>query len=159
MCSLPARADMLLLSDTTLVTGTESAVFSFAAPGPGTVTAQLTNLDWPQALSGLSFMASAPGQVLASWASPSNPSGPSTQSLTFQVGQAGTYYANVTATPGGPLDIGVYSFTLHFSNGSSAVPLPASGWLLAAAVIVLIGMLRSWRGRQGIETAAEPAAH
>jgi hypothetical protein len=158
--SLPARADMFLLGDTTMVTGTESATFSFTTPGAGTVTAQLTNLNWPQVLSSLSFMASSPSQVLASWSDPTQPgTGTQTQTLTFQVAHPGTYFANVTAQAGGPLDIGVYSFSLHFSNGASPVPLPASGWLLAAAVIVLLGMLRSWRGRRTIEALPQQAAH
>jgi hypothetical protein len=146
----PARADMLLLANTTMVTGTESSVFSFTAPASGNVTAELTNLDWPTTLSGLSFMASSGSQVLGSLSAPSL-ANTNTQMLTFHVSHPGTYFANVTATPGGPLDIGVYSFSLHFANGS-AVPLPASGWLLAAAVIVLLGMLRSWRTRHGRET-------
>jgi hypothetical protein len=139
----PVRADMVLLNNTTLVTGQESGTFAFVAPGPGTVTANITNVDWPQTLSGLSFMASAPGQVLAFWSDPT-PAGnaTTTQTLSFQVQHAGTYFANVNAASGGPLDIGVYSFSLHF-NGGSPVPLPASGWLLAAALIVLLGMLRS----------------
>jgi hypothetical protein len=157
--SLPARADMMLLGNTTMVTGTESATYSFTAPGAGTVTAELTNLDWPQVLSGLSFMASSPNQVLASWSDPSVPGSlTTTKTLTFQVDHAGTYFANVTATPGGPLDIGVYSFALHFNNGTSPVPLPASGWLLAAAVIVLLGALRSWQGRRTIDAVPLPAA-
>jgi hypothetical protein len=104
-------------------------------------------------------MASSGNQVLASWSAPPA-QGANTHALTFQVSHPGTYFANVTATPGGPLDIGVYSFSLHFTNGS-AVPLPASGWLLAAALMVLLGMLRSWRtrhGRETPETLTQPAA-
>jgi hypothetical protein len=155
--SSPARADMLLLANTTMVTGNETAVFSFNAPSSGTVTAELTNLDWPTTLSSLSFMASSGSQVLASWADPGQTL-TNTHALTFQVSHPGTYFANVSATPGGPLDIGVYSFSLHFTNGA-AVPLPASGWLLASAVIVLLGMLRSWRRRrETTETLMQPAA-
>ena len=160
LLSGPTRADMLLLANTTMVTGTESATYSFTAPTAGTVTAELTNLDWPQALSALSFMASTPGQVLASWSDPTQSNAlTSTHQLTFQVARPGTYFANITATPGGPLDIGVYSFSLHFTNGSSAVPLPASGWLLAAAVIVLVGMLRSRRARRTIHVSQLSAAN
>ncbi|HKD53173.1 MAG TPA: hypothetical protein VKB72_03065 [Steroidobacteraceae bacterium] len=157
--SLPAQADMMLLGSTTLVTGTESATYSFTTPNAGTVTAELTNLDWPVTLSGLSFMASSANQVLSSWSDPGQSSATTTQTLTFQVPQGGTYFANVTATPGGPLDIGVYSFSLHFNNGTSAVPLPASGWLLAAGVIVLLGMWRSWRGRRTSDMLPQHAAH
>src|SRR5215469_16213642 len=103
--SSPARADMLLLGNTTMVTGTETAVFSFTAPSSGTVTAELTNLDWPTTLSGLSFLATSGSQVLASWSDPLQP-GANTHALAFQVSHPGTYFANVTATPGGPMDIG-----------------------------------------------------
>jgi hypothetical protein len=154
LLSPAARADMLLLGNTTLVTGTESATYSFTAPGPGTVTAELTNLDWPQTLSSLSFMASSQGQVLASLSDPSQLTAlTSTQAMTFQVGHAGTYFANVTATPGSPLGIGVYSLSLHFSNGSSAVPLPSSGWLLAGALALIFGFL--WR-RRAADAAQTP---
>jgi len=155
--SSPVRADMLLLANTTMVTGNESAVFSFNAPSSGTVTAELTNLDWPTTLSSLSFMASSGNQVLASWADPGQTLA-NTHVLTFQVSHPGTYFANVSATPGGPLDIGVYSFSLHFTNGTP-VPLPASAWLLASGAIVLLGMLRSWRRRhETTEALTQPAA-
>jgi hypothetical protein len=137
-----ARADMLLLSDTTLVTGSESSVFSFTAPGPGTVTAQLTNLAWPQALSGLSFVAGSANNVMASWSNAAQP-GAGTQMVNFQVGSGGTYFADVTATPGGSLGLGVYSLTLNFSPAAPTVPLPASGWLLLAGIATMIAWLRT----------------
>jgi hypothetical protein len=132
-------------------------VFSFTAPSSGTVTAQLTNLDWPTTLSNLSFMASSGNQVLASLTDPALP-GTNTQTVSFQVSQPGTYFANVNATSGGPLDIGVYSFSLNFTNGAPPVPLPASGWCLAAAIIVLVGMLRSRRGRGLPDTLTQHTA-
>jgi hypothetical protein len=143
-----AQADTMLLGDTTMVTGTESAVFSFTAPSAGTVTAELTNLDWPQTLDSLSFMASSANTVLASWSDPPPAgSGTITKTLTFQVSGPGTYFANITAAAGGPLDIGVYSFSLHF-NDNAAVPLPASGWMLAAAVLALLWMLHTGRNER-----------
>src|SRR5215469_4261919 len=96
MVAVAARADMVLLSDTTLVTGTESSVYSFSAPGPGMVTVQLTSLAWPQALNSLTFMASTPSQVLSWWSDPSSLPATGPQGLTFQVNSAGNYFADVT---------------------------------------------------------------
>jgi hypothetical protein len=140
-----ARADMVLLSDTTLVTGQRASVYSFNTPAAGTVTVQLTNLAWPQALSNLSFMATTPTQVLSSWSAPSSPPGPTTETMTFQVTGSGAYYADVMATAGGPLHLGLYSLSLSFAPPGSPVPLPSSGGLLVGALVVLFGLL--WRRR------------
>jgi hypothetical protein len=133
-----AQASTVLISDTTLVSGNESTVFSFSAPGPGTVSVELTNLDWPQPLSSLSFMAAAPDHVLSSW------SGASASS--FQVTAGGNYFADVSAVAGGPLDLGVYSLSLTFTPAASPVPLPSSGALLLGAIAGIIGR-HLWRRR------------
>ena len=146
-----AQASTVLVSDTTLVTGSQSATFSFQAPGPGTVSVQLTDLDWPQALSSLSFMAATPGQVLAS-GSPSS----TMQSFAFQVAAGGAYFADVMAAAGGSLDLGAYSFYLSFTPAGTPVPLPSSGVLLLCGVAGLIGLLRLRRSMRG--HAAAPVA-
>jgi len=158
ICTTSARAEMVLVSDTTLVIGTQSQVFSFIAPGPGTVSVQLANLNWPQPLSTLSFMAGSANQVLASWSDPSSQPTPSSKTLYFQVAQGGTYFADVAATAGGPLDLGVYSLSVQWANPPSPVPLPASDWLLAAGIVVLIGLLPERRRRRTIETCQPFAA-
>ena len=134
-----AQASTVLVADTTLVTGSQSATFSFQAPGPGTVSVQLANLDWPQALSSLSFMAATPSSVLTSGSLIS-----STQSFAFQVAAGGNYFTDVMAVAGGPLDLGAYSFYLTFTP-AAPVPLPASGVLLLGGVACLVGLLRLWR--------------
>ena len=151
MVAVAARADMVLLSDTTLVTGTESSVYSFNAPGPGTVTVQLTSLAWPQALNSLSFMASTPSQVLSWWSDPSSQPATGPQGLTFQVNGAGTYFADVTAAAGGALDLGVYSLSLTFTPAGT-VPLPPSGLLLAGALALIFG----WYWRHRATPGAQP---
>ena len=130
-----ARADMMLLSDTALVSGTQSAVFSFDAPSAGTVTATLSNLPWPAPLSTLSFVATSATETLSSW------SAPVAQAESFQVGP-GTYFAHIMAAATGPLNLGLYSLNLSFAPAVGPVPLPASDWLLVVGVLVLFGLTR-----------------
>jgi len=145
--SATTQASTVLVSDTTLVTGSESQVFSFNAPGPGTVSVQLTNLDWPQALSSLSFVATTANNVLSSWSNSASAPGP--QDLTFQIRGPGTYFADVMATAGGPLDLGLYSLSLSFTPaGSAVVPVPSSGGLLLVGSAALIGLLRWARAKR-----------
>src|SRR5262245_54114698 len=96
-----AHASTQVLADTTLVSGSSSEVFTFQAPGPGTVTAELTNIDWPQNLTSMNFLAGAGSEVLAQWSADSPATGTVTQTLTFNVANNGTYFANVMATAGG----------------------------------------------------------
>ena len=147
-----AQASTVLIADTTLVSGTETAVFSFNAPGPGTVSAELTNLNWPQALSSLSFMATTSSQVLAPWSDVTS----GTRPLSFLVSGAGTYYADIRAVAGGPLELGVYSFALNFTPAASPVPLPPSGALLLLGMAGLVGSI-IWR-RGTVNRAAGAAA-
>jgi hypothetical protein len=139
-----ARADAVLLNDTTLVSGSESAVFAFQAPGPGTVTVELTNVDWPQPLSSLSFMAGSANHVMSSW-SESDPGSPGSANLTFQVAAGGRYFADVIAQAGGSLDLGVYSMCIKFTPPTSAVPLPASGGLLLIGIATMLALRRTLR--------------
>jgi hypothetical protein len=135
-----AAADMVLVSDTTLVSGNQSYVFTFNAPGPGTVTANLSNLAWPQQLGALSFDATTSNQVLSAWNDPGN------QSASFQVANGTTYFAHITAAAQGPLDLGLYSLSLTFTPNGSPVPLPASGWLLLGALLMAAPL--AWKLRQ-----------
>lgn len=149
-----AQASTELLADTTLVSGSQSAVFSFNISGPGTVSVQLTNLDWPQALSSLSFMAGTASQVLSSWSGPG-----SAQSLSFQVATGGSYFADVMAAAGGPLDLGAYSLSIAFTP-AAPVPLPPSGALLLVGALGIFGVLAWAHAGRGALAApvAAPAA-
>lgn len=129
-----ASADTMLLADTTLVTGSESAVYSFVAPTAGTVTATLMNQNWPTPLSALSFAATSASSVISAW------SAPVIEAESFQVG-AGTYFAHVNATASGPLDLGLYSLNLSFAPAGT-VPLPSSDWMLLGATLALFGLVR-----------------
>ena len=137
-----AQASTVLVTDTTLVSGSESAVFTFQAPGPGTVVVQLTNLDWPQPLSSLSFTASSASQLLSSWSD----AGLSPSPASFAVAGGGTYFADVMATAGGSLDLGAYSLELTFTPAATPVPLPTAGALLSGGVAGLAGLLLWMRG-------------
>lgn len=151
-----AQASSVLVSDTTLVSGSETEVFSFNAPAAGTVSLQLTNLDWPQELSSLSFMTATASGVLSPFSASTSP----TQSLAFQVAAGGTYFADVMAVAGGPLDLGAYSLSVSFTPTVAPVPLPSSGTLLLAAFAGLIGLmaLRSPWARSALPVTAHSAA-
>jgi len=138
-----ARADSILMAQTTLVNGSVSTVDSFTTPGAGTVTVNLESLNWPAALNSLSFSATSASQVMASW----NGTGISSNVAQFSVTGAGTYFTHILATAGGSLDIGLYSMLLTFTPAGSPppVPLPASGWLLLTGVLVLGGLARAIR--------------
>jgi len=139
VCARVALADMVLLSETSLVSGSQSAVYSFVTPGAGTVAITISNINWPQPLSSLSMVAATPSSVLSSWASGNGESSPT---LYFKVTNSGQYFADVNAIASGLLDLGVYSLSVTFIPAANPVPLPASGWLLLAGCLLLI-VLRS----------------
>jgi hypothetical protein len=148
-----ARADTMLLASTNLVSGSSAATYSFNAPTDGTVTARITTLPWPVPLSALSFSATTATDTLSSWTS----SGPTdaSQVETFQVG-SGTYFAHVSATAGGSLDLGLYSLMLTFTP--SAVPLPAAAGLLLMGLLVLFALRKTLRENEsGNETVMSAA--
>jgi hypothetical protein len=145
-----AHADTLLLATTDLVSGTSAATFSFSAPTSGTVTARITSLPWPVPLSALSFSATTATDTLSSWSSSGAMSAPQVE--TFQVG-AGTYFAHITATAGGSLDLGLYSMMLTFSP--SAVPLPAAAGMLFIGLLILGALRKTMHDRplnQGLQS-------
>src|SRR5215469_13510653 len=136
MATRSAHADMLV-SETTLVSGTDSSVASFTLTSAEPITVQLSNIPWPQTLSSLSFMLSSADQVIGSWL---------TETSTVQTYQLspGTYFAHITGTASGPVDLGLYS--LSIGTQPAAVPLPAGGALLLGGLVVLMllgSLLRS----------------
>jgi hypothetical protein len=132
-----ADADTILLAQTTLVSGTQSTTDSFVAPSDGTVTVQLSNLDWPERLSSLSFAASTATHVMSAWSW----SALSADAESFEVG-AGTYFAHVTSQATGALNLGLYSLRITFSPSAPPVPLPPSDWMLVAGVLALAALAR-----------------
>jgi len=143
-----ARADSILLAQTTMVVGNESTVDSFTTPGAGTVSVSLQNINWPTPLSALSFSATSASQVL--W----NGGGSMNNELaSFNVGAAGPYFAHIMATAGGDLNIGLYSLLLTFTPATNPVPLPPSAWLLLIGMFVLAGLVRAARPFELMGTA------
>jgi len=127
----------MLVSETTLVSGTDSSVASFTLTSAEPITVQLSNIPWPQTLSSLSFMLSSADQVIGSWL---------TETSTVQTYQLspGTYFAHITGTASGSVDLGLYS--LSIGTQPAAVPLPAGGALLLGGLVVLMllgSLLRS----------------
>ena len=143
-----ARADSILLAQTTMVVGSESTVDSFTTPGAGTVNVSLQNLNWPTQLSTLSFAATTASSVLYNGGGAIN-----NELATFNVGAAGTYFAHIMATAGGDLNIGLYSLLLTFTPSTNPVPLPSSGWLLLIGMFALAGVLRAARPFELMGTA------
>jgi hypothetical protein len=129
-----AHAESVVLERSGLISGSESFVYQFDAPGAGTMTAKLTNLAWPERLSSLSFAASTATSVLTMLADAG--------SIQFSVSGPGAYYAHIAGTAGGALDVGLYSLRITFDSGISPVPLPGALPLLLAALASGAGLLR-----------------
>jgi hypothetical protein len=148
-----AWADSLLLAQTTLVSGSTHVTDSFTTTTAGTVKVTVQDLSgqWLNSpLSALSFAANSATQLLASF----NATNTTSDSATFDVG-AGTYFANIMATAGGTLNLGLYSLMLTFTpnSGPPPVPLPASDWMLLSGMFVLAGLLRVVRPLESRATA------
>jgi hypothetical protein len=141
---LPGRAaaeaitPQALLQQSTLVINQQSNVYTFTAPGPGTLSVQLEDILWPTPLQSLSASIDSPGNVLGSL---------SAGTLNLTISQAGTYYADVTSQAGGPLDLGLYSMQVEFYPQGTPVPmpLPAALVLLCGGLGVLGGLRLWWR--------------
>ena len=141
--ALPAaRADTVLLAQTTMISGTESTVDSFTVPSQGTLNIELSNIPWPEALSSLNFLLSNSSQVLASMTTPPNSASDSVQVA------PGTYFAHLTGTAAGSLDLGLYSVTIDFQP-AGVVPLPTSGGLLLIGLLAVLALTWPLERRKG----------
>ena len=135
----PAAADMVtaenLVSQSTLVINQQSNVYSFTAPGPGTVYVALQDIFWPAPLSSLNMSVNSPSSVLGTI----NVAG----ELDLTLASGGTYSLNVSGTAGGPLDVGLYSVSVNFVP-QGAVPLPGTLALLVGGLLALGGVRWWW---------------
>lgn len=140
-----ARADSVsLLELTASIYGTATDVYSFQAPGPGTVSVSLSDVGWPEHFQSLSASISSSREALGQLPAPS--------ALDIAVGQAGLLYACVTGVAGNTLGLNVGVFSLHvdFTPAAAPVPLPEALRLLLVG-LGLIGTVRLlWvRGHPG----------
>ena len=135
-----ARAEVISqsLEGTTLVYGTESDVYSFNAPGPGTLEFELKDLGWPKPLQSLSGSVMSSTGVLGSLSSGGV--------LDVSIGQQGLFYAYVTAKAGTALglNLGMYSYEFEFRPSTTPVPLPSAIRLILSG-LTLIGIVRGVR--------------
>jgi hypothetical protein len=127
-----ARAEMIMLSQTTLITGSDSSVATITVPSSGSLTVDLSNIPWPESLASLSFMLSSASQVVGTFSTDSS------MVQSYEV-TPGTYFAHLTGTAGGSLDLGIYSITVGFQP-AGVVPLPPSGSLLIIGLLAVLGL-------------------
>jgi hypothetical protein len=128
-----AHADTLLVSQTSMISGSFSGVYTFSTTQAGTLSLKLENIAWPERLAALSCNLYDSQNLLGSLAT--------TGELQIQVAGAGTYFSHLFAQAAGALDLGLFSLNVSFHPSVSAVPLPASVWMLLS-VIGLFGLRR-----------------
>jgi hypothetical protein len=130
-----AHADAIVpgtpFTRTTLVSGTQTNLYEFSAPGAGTLTVRLNDMTWPERLKGLNCQLLSPTSVLGTISSG--------DAVNFSIGEAGNFAANVFAIAGNTLglDLGSFSLSISYTAGAPTVPLPAAVWALFTGLGVL----------------------
>jgi hypothetical protein len=141
----PAAADMVtaeaLMQQSTLVINQQSDVYSFTAPGAGTVFVALQDVFWPTPLASLGMSVNSPSSVLGTL----NVNG----YLDLTLSKGGTYYVDVSGTAGGSLNIGLYSVVVNFVP-QGAVPLPGTIALLLGGLLALGGARWWWMRNESV---------
>jgi len=116
------------IARTEMITGTDSIVLPFIVPDGmqgGILTVTLADLGWPGLMNSLSFAASTSTSLLAQLAAAG--------SVSFDLANAGTYFATVYGVADPRFGSGLYSLNLSYAP----VPLPAAAWLLASGLVLL----------------------
>jgi hypothetical protein len=135
----PAGASTVL-STTTEVFGSATAVYSFDAPSAGTLNVQLTDLGWPTRLASLTATIYSPLSSLGSLSAAGD--------LTVLLSGPSDLSAFISAQAQGALNLGLYSLDITFSPSTSPVPLPSPGLLLTCGVGILGTIGWRWRRRE-----------
>ncbi len=127
--------DITLLQQTTLISGKQTTLDSFDAPGAGTLSVTLKDWSFPVSLQQLSASILSQDQVLGSWDS-SKSSG---WSFDVPISGGGIFDAFIAAQAGtfDGLQLGTYSMSIVFEPAASPVPLPAALDLLLGGMGLL----------------------
>jgi hypothetical protein len=134
-----AKADTLtdtsLLQQTTLVFSQQTNLYSFAAPGAGTLSITLKDWGFPLPLQQLTASILSQDQVLGSL----EPSGSSGWQFNVPIQSGGLFDAFVAAQAGNfdGLQFGAYSMSIDFQPTASPVPLPPALDLLLGGIGLL----------------------
>ena len=110
-----AHADTILVSQSSMISGSFSGVYTFSTTQAGTLSLRLENIAWPERLAALSCNLYDGQNLLGSLAT--------TGELTIEVAGAGTYFSHLFAQAAGALDLGLFSLNVTFHPSVSAVPL------------------------------------
>lgn len=150
-----ARADSIdLMKVTGTVFNSGSNIYSFAAPGPGTLQVNLDDDAFPELFQSLSASILSSHNVLGQI--------DSAGTFTVPVSQAGLLFACIAGIAGNtlglPVGVGVYSLDIGFSPAGAPVPLPEP-WRLLLVGLGFVGALRLlWKRPQaGWSVGGTPA--
>ena len=141
----PARADSLVLAQTGLVVGNQTAQYSINIPSAGTLDLQLTDFDWPSPMAALTLEIATPTQILQTRSGAGD--------LKLSLSGAGTYYAYVIGKAAGTLNLGAFGVLGTFQP-LSPVPLPGSVSLLIAGMFALLWSMRRRHRSVGVPAFA-----
>lgn len=144
-----AQADVVMLKDSPLVNGSQAFVYSMLAPGSGSLSVNITDLNFPSAIAGLTFSFTTTQGVLKSFEG--------TGQMSLDISGAGTYYAIIAGTGQGKFGIGQLSLSVVFSPLSGG-PGPAPVPVPAALVLLLSGLGGTYGALRQRSRAIAPAA-
>ena len=154
-----AKADMVadssLLDQTTLVFSQQTNLYSFNAPGAGTLSISLKDWEFPVSLQQLTASILFQDQVLPSLDPSKNPN-----QFEVQIPSGGMFDAFVAAQAGTfhGLQFGAYSMSIDFEPAASPVPLPPALDLLLGGMgllgaVTLVETLSRRRNRDVMSVA------
>jgi hypothetical protein len=160
-CPQRARADTItdtsLLQQTTFVFGNDQKnLYSFDAPGPGTLSVTLKDWDFPVPIQQLTASIMSQGQT---WSL--SPAQNSEWLLDLPVATSGLFGAFVDAEAGSYLpgfQLGAYSMSIEFQPAATPVPLPPALDLLLGGMgllgaVTLVERVSRCRNRDVISVA------
>jgi hypothetical protein len=137
-----ARASSVLVNAAGWVEGSAALTDDFQVAGPGTLTVTLEDYVFPSALSAVQFDLYGTGSAAPHLMGTMSGAGQES----FQVNSGMRLSAQLYAVAGGAADIGLYGWKLTFTPQGAPVPLPSTGGLLIAGLVIL-GWIASGRRR------------